>query len=369
MSIDQFDYPFLEEQIANKLTNPRDHSKLMLLNRQTKQIFHHYFYNLPDLIDCQNTVLVLNQTKVFPARLFGQKETGGKVEILLLKALSQTSWEIMSKPRLKLGQQIIFGNDLKAKVIAIDENEGYPQLEFNYNYQDFIIKINQIGITPIPPYIKTEETEQKLRHEYQTIFAKNLGSSAAPTAGLHFTKRLLEELRNKGTQIEYITLHVGPGTFQNLRPENLKEKKLHTEDYEIDQKTAINLNTAKEQDKKIIAVGTTTTRTLESNVLIDKLQNNVISNECEKSYSITAQKASTDIFIYPPYQFKFIDGLITNFHLPKSSLLMLVSAFVSAPQSQDKFENFEKSLVGQAYQKALENNYRFYSFGDAMLII
>lgn len=356
LSIPQFSYQLPSELIANTPAHPRDHSRLMLVNRQSQTISHHHFFNLPSLINPQNTVLVLNQTKVFPARLFGQKLSGGKVEILLLKALSEDTWELMSKPRLKLGQELIFSHNLKAKVISENQTKGYAQVQFNFKAQALKLKFNQLGFTPLPPYIKTSENEDKLRKQYQTVYAKESGSAAAPTAGLHFTHNLIEKLIELGTQIEYLTLHVGPGTFQYLHPENIKSKTLHREEFEISSKTADNLNQAKSKAKKIIAVGTTTTRALES--------------ATKSNHSlVAAQKSNTQIFIYPPYQFKFVDALITNFHLPETSLLMLISAFSTQPNSSAKFTTFTNSFIGKAYQEAIQNHYRFFSFGDSMLII
>ncbi len=355
LSIQQFSYQLPKNLIANKPASPRDHSRLLFIDRQTEKLSHRHFFDLPNLINPSQTVLVLNQTKVFPARLFGQKTSGGKTEILLLRALTEDTWEVMSKPRLKNGQEISFNHDLKAKVNSENQNNGYSHLQFNFKNDALKSKFNQVGFTPLPPYIKNDQDETKLRKQYQTVYAKEAGSSAAPTAGLHFTQNLLKKLADLGTQIEYLTLHVGPGTFQYLHPENIKTKSLHSEEYEISLKTAANLNKAKKKAKKIIAVGTTTTRALESSINSDNL--------------LVATKSNTNIFIYPPYKFKFVDGLITNFHLPETSLLMLISAFTTEPNCPSKFTSFSDSFIGKTYQEAIQNNYRFYSFGDAMLIL
>jgi len=340
LSPTDFSYNLPENLIANKPEKQRDHCRLLSLNKNNGQIDHLNFFNLINLLG-SNDVLVLNQSKVFPARLFGQKSTGGKFEILLLRQLDSVSWLAISKPRLVINQVLTFGHDLSGKVTKSDKDNGQIEIEFNQKHQQFLQTLDLIGHTPLPPYIHSIETEKDIRKEYQTVYAKELGSAAAPTAGLHFTKKLLSDLKKKGVQIEYVTLHVGLGTFQNLRPENIATKTLHQEFYEIDDDTAARLNLAKEKGNRIIAVGTTSVRTLES----------ACKNNC-----LNSGKSSTQIFIYSPYEFKFVDALITNFHLPESSLLMLVSAFTS------------KDLILNAYQQAIDNEYRFFSFGDAMFI-
>jgi S-adenosylmethionine:tRNA ribosyltransferase-isomerase len=313
----------------------------LCLDKQSNRISHHHFYNLIDLLN-QNDVLVLKQSKVFPARLFGKKESGGDIEVLLIRQLKSSLWLAISKPRPKVDNKIIFKQNLVGRVIKSDSNTGQIQIEFNYKNEKIFQILDKIGHTPLPSYINSNQSESKIRNEYQTVYAKFIGSAAAPTAGLHFTKNLLLKLKKKGIQIEYITLHVGLGTFQNLRPENIKTKTLHTEFYEIDNNTANRLNLAKRKGNRIIAVGTTTVRTLESAINSQ--------NQIEPGIH------STNIFIYPPYSFKFVNALITNFHLPKSSLLMLVSAFNS------------KENILSVYQQAIKNKYRFFSFGDAMFI-
>jgi S-adenosylmethionine:tRNA ribosyltransferase-isomerase len=340
LTIKDYHYNLPNNLIANQPEPHRDHCRLLSLNKKTGEINHLKFFDLKNIL-ASNDVLVLNQSKVFPARLFGQKATGGKFEILLLHQINATSWQAISKPRLTIGQKLIFDNNLEGLVLKSEKTTGEIEIKFNQKHQQFLQTLDKIGHTPLPPYISSKDSESEIRKEYQTVYAKELGSAAAPTAGLHFTKKLLSDLKNKGVQIEYVTLHVGLGTFQNLRPENIATKTLHQEFYEIDIDTAKRLNLAKEQGKRIIAVGTTSVRTLESAI---------------KNSQIKSGKKSTQIFIYPPYKFKFVDALITNFHLPQSSLLMLVSAFAG------------KKHIFNAYQEAIKENYRFFSFGDAMFI-
>lgn len=345
MKLSEFDYFLPKEYIAQKPIYPRDHSKLMAVNRETGEISHHLFYEIEKFLK-KGDVLVLNNTKVIPARLIGQKpETGGKIEILLirpqLKNLKDYRWSkrwiVIGRPGLKEGQKIIFPNGLKAEVKKVLNYERI--IEFNYEAEKLKRAIYKIGQAPTPPYIKRLSNLK----EYQTSYAKHLGSVAAPTAGFHFTPRLIKKLKNKGVIFKYVTLHVGLGTFEPVKTENIEEHKMEAEWAEIDKKTAQFLNQAKKKGQRIIAVGTTTTRTLEG--FSDK-----------KNHLKSGQKF-INLFIYPGYQFKFIDALITNFHLPKSTLLMLVSAFAG------------KELIFKAYNEAIKNHYRFFSFGDAMFII
>jgi len=342
MSLDIKDYSYYlpPNLIANKPTSKRDHCRLLTLDKSTGKIDHLHFFNLIDLLG-PSDVLVLNQSKVFPARIFGKKDSGGQIEILLIRQIKSDQWLAISKPRPQIGKKIFFDHQLVGEVIKSEPETGEIILKFNFKHDQIFKVLDQIGHTPIPPYIKSVQTEKQIRSEYQTVYAKPVGSAAAPTAGLHFTKELLTKLIKKGVQIEYVTLHVGLGTFQNLRPENLESKTLHSEFYEIKPSVAQRLNKAKKDGKRIIAVGTTSVRTLESAFNKDGL--NPGDN-------------STQIFIFPPYKFKFVDALITNFHLPESSLLMLVSAF----STREKILN--------AYQEAINNKYRFFSFGDAMFI-
>jgi S-adenosylmethionine:tRNA ribosyltransferase-isomerase len=353
ISLAQFTYSLPKNLIAQAPATPRDHSRLMLVNRQTQQISHHHFYDLAELLT-PNDVLVLNQTKVFPARLFGTKPTGGKVEILLLNPAAEQTWQALSHPGLKTEGTIQFGEVLSGTVKETSNRDGVCVIEFNHSGPKLMELFFKLGHTPLPPYIKNDSPEQQLRQEYQTTYAHHLGSVAAPTAGLHFSDELLQRILNRGIQLEYVTLHVGMGTFHTPTPENIRNNALHAERYIIDRPTADRVNAAKQNGKRIIAVGTTSTRTLETAVNADGL--------------ITPQDNETQLLISPSYQFKFVDSLITNFHLPESSLLMLISALVSAPNTAEPFSDFRHSLVGMAYQKAIEKKYRFYSFGDAMWI-
>lgn len=372
--LNKYDYPLDEKKIANQPAFPRDSSKLLILNRSTGTIEDHHFYELTDFLSDKD-VLVLNETKVFSARLLGKKQSGGKAELLLIKQIDLDSFEAISKPGLKMGQRLFFprrsflesdgslcadidfSDFLQAEVIFRDENSAKVQVKFNQNGINLLREIDLCGFTPLPPYIKATQSEEEIKEEYQTVYAKEEGSAAAPTAGLHFTEELLDKLKQKGVQIEKITLHVGLGTFAKLTSENLSSKTLHSEYYEISKEVADRLNQAKKLNKRIISVGTTTTRSLESAALLSDSQKEIL-----------AVAKETNIFINPPYQFNFVDGLITNFHLPKSSLLMLVSAFCSAPNTKQEFTNFLSSSIGRAYLHALENDYRFFSFGDGMFI-
>lgn len=366
----KYDYPLDEKQIANEPVFPRDHSKLLLLNRHSGEIADRHFYDLLEILT-PNDVLVLNETKVFAARILGKKRSGGKAELLLIKQEGTDLFSAISKPGLKNGQQLFFprrelqhqafdlANDLnledflQAQVVWRDPDSAKIKVQFNLSGVELLNEIDRCGLTPLPPYIKPTQSEEQIKDEYQTVYAKNLGSAAAPTAGLHFTDDLLSKLIYKGVQIEKVTLHVGLGTFAKLTSENLQDKTLHSEYYEISQEVATRLNEAKQKGRRIIAVGTTSTRSLESAVVNGLLQ---------------ARAEETKIFIDPPYKFQFVDALLTNFHLPKSSLLMLVSAFCSAPNTKNEFTNFLETTVGLAYSHALQNDYRFFSFGDAMFI-
>lgn len=348
MDISQFDYSLPKELIAHKPADPRDSSKLLCLDRQTGKITHHHFYDLPALLRTDD-VLVFNQTKVFPARLLGHKTTGGKAEILLLQPVSTDSWRAIGRPCLKVGQVLCFDRQLTATVKET-LSSGEVVVQFSASGDNLINLIDQLGHTPLPPYIHSHYPESKLRRQYQTVYAKKLGSAAAPTAGLHFTPELFEKLKQLGVQLEYVTLHVGLGTFKPISEEQISTGKLHKEPYFIDEDTKDRIIEARKAGRRIISVGTTTARVLES-------------------YAATGNlSGDTDLFINPPYQFKLIDGLITNFHLPQSSLLMLVSSFVSKPNTKSEFSTFSESSLGKAYDEAVANNYRFFSFGDAMLI-
>lgn len=356
MKLIQFDYHLPEERIAQRPVEPRDHSKLLVLDKVTGKIHHNHFYNLVDLL-LPNDVLVRNNTKVMPARMFGKKTSGGFIEFLLIKAVESTAtnevWEVLSKPSLKVGQVVVFeGSDLSAECLALT---GYTrQVRFNKSRVEFMKSVEEIGRIPIPPYITWEGEEEKIREVYQTTYAKIVGSVAAPTAGLHFTKELDAKLKAKGIAIEEITLHVGLGTFLPVKTDEITEHHMHSEWYEVSKETAERLNQYKKEGRRIISVGTTTTRTLET-----------LANE---SGHLNDGIGETDIFMYPPYKFKFIEAQLTNFHLPKSTLLMLISSFVSNPNTNQDFTDFQSSFVGKAYSEAINESYRFFSFGDAMLI-
>lgn len=340
MQTKDFYYDLPEKLIAQVPLQDRTSSKLMLLDKKTGEVQHETFKNIIDYVN-EGDVIVFNNTRVLPARLYGiKKDTGANIEILLLKRLELNKWQVLAKPakRAKIGTVVTFGDGLLDMTILAEYDEGIRDVEFSYDgvFEDII---SQIGFMPLPPYIK-EKLEDKER--YQTVYSKINGSSAAPTAGLHFTKELLEKLKNKGVQIEYVTLHVGLGTFRPVKADKIEEHTMHHEFYKIDEDVAQRLNDAKKQGRKIIAVGTTSVRTLESAVnaekRLEKLQDN------------------TNIFIYPPYDFKFVDSIVTNFHLPESTLIMMISAFAG------------KEHVFSAYEDAIKNEYRFFSFGDAMFI-
>ncbi len=340
MKTEDFDYDLPVELIAQTPLKERSSSKLMVVDRQTGSISHNHFYDIINYL-YKGDVLVLNDTKVIPARLFGIKEeTNAHIEILLLKNNGGDNWECLVKPakRVKVGSVISFGDGLlKAKCTTVKE-EGIRNLEFTYHGLFYEI-LDKLGTMPLPPYIKEKLSDQG---RYQTIYAKEEGSAAAPTAGLHFTKELLEKIKDKGITVCNITLHVGLGTFRPVQVSDVTKHEMHSEFYSMSNETASILNQAKEDGRRIISVGTTTTRTLET--IINKYSG---FKECQ---------GWTNIFIYPGYTFKAIDGLITNFHLPKSTLIMLVSAFSS------------KDIILNAYSEAIKNNYRFFSFGDAMFL-
>lgn len=333
-----YDYNLPEELIAQTPLLNRSESRLMVLDRKNKTIEHKHFSDIVDELN-ENDVLVLNDTKVIPARLIGEKEdTKAVIEILLLHDKGNNIWETLAKPqrRVKIGSIITFGDGkLKAKCI---KKEDAGICEFELIYTGILVEIlDELGQMPLPPYI-----HEKLKdpNRYQTVYAKHPGSAAAPTAGLHFTPQILSRLKEKGVELIFITLHVGLGTFRPVEEEDLTNHVMHEEYYEISKEASDALNQAKKEKKRIIAVGTTSTRTLES------AYDNGFKPVC----------ASTNIFIYPGYKFKAIDAQITNFHLPKSTLIMLISAFAG------------REFVLEAYQKAVNEKYRFFSFGDAMLI-
>ncbi len=340
VKVSEFNYELPEELIAQTPIEKRDESRLMVLNKKQQTIEHKTFKNIIDYLE-PGDVLVRNNTKVLPARLYGKKETGANVEFLLLNNIENDLWECIVRPgnKLHVGTKVIFGEGLlKADILEIMPG-GTRKVEFHYQ-GIFNEILDQIGLMPLPPYIH-EELKQKER--YQTVYAKYNGSAAAPTAGLHFTEELLEQLQKKGVEIANVTLHVGIGTFRPVKEETVEAHEMHSEHYYIKQEEADKINQAKKQGKRIIAVGTTSCRVLET--------------VADENGYIQEAEGDTQIFIYPGYRFKILDGLITNFHLPQSTLLMLVSALA------------EKDYIMKAYQQAVKEQYRFFSFGDAMFIM
>ena len=339
MKISDFDFELPEELIAQHAVNPRDHSKLLVLNKKEKTLEHKKFYNIIDYLK-KDDILVINRTKVIPARLFGHKENGVVLECFLLKRYDMYTWEVLLKPakKLKIGQKLIFLEGvLEAELLEIKE-DGNRIIKFSFEGR-FEEILDKLGEMPLPPYIM-EKLEDKNR--YQTVYAKEGESVAAPTAGLHFTNELLEKIHEKGVIIAEVFLDVGLGTFRPVQVENVLDHKMHSEKYRIPEETAKIINEAKEKGNRVIAVGTTSVRTLESSV--------------DENGKLIASKGDTNIFIYGDYKFKIVDAIITNFHLPKSTLIMLISSFGG------------KEFVFEAYKKAIEEKYRFYSFGDSMFI-
>ncbi len=346
MNISEFDYILPEELIAQMPADKRENSKMLVLDKTSKTVEHKNFYNIVDYID-ENSILVLNNTKVLPARLYGTKDTGAKIEIFLLEVKDGNYWSCLIKPskRVKPDTLITISDKLKVRAVKKLEDDGEWLAELIYDGDLFDI-LHEVGNIPLPPYIErklqTEELKQFDMNRYQTVYAKDEGSVAAPTAGLHFTEEILNKLKNKGVEIVYVTLNVGLGTFRPVKCENILDHKMHSETFEITEEAAEKINKAKAEGKKIVAVGTTTVRTLET---------------AYKKYGcIKACHDNSELFIYPPYEFKVIDNLLTNFHLPKSTLLMLVSALAG------------KDFIFKAYQEAIEQKYRFFSYGDCMLI-
>ena len=341
MNVSDFDYELPKELIAQTPLKVRDSSRLLVLDKNNGEIKHNHFNDILKYFN-SGDVLVLNDTKVIPARLIGVKEeTGAVIELLLLKDLGEDKWECLSKPakRLKIGTVVSFGNgELKAEVVEkFDEGLTHVKLLYDGILMEIL---DSLGSMPLPPYIH-EKLEENNR--YQTVYAKNIGSAAAPTAGLHFTPELLKEIESMGVEVVYVTLHVGLGTFRPVEVDNILDHHMHSEFYVMNEETANVLNKAKDEGRRIIAVGTTSTRTLET----------IASNNDGR---FVATSGNTEIFIYPGYEFKAIDCLITNFHLPKSTLVMLVSALAG------------KDNILNAYKEAVNEKYRFFSFGDAMFI-
>lgn len=344
-SINNYDYELPKELIAQVPSQKRENCRMMVLDRKTHAIEHKHFYDITDYFD-ENDVIVLNNTKVIPARLYGRKDTGANIEVFLLKRISDKVWEVLINPskRVKEETLIDISPDIYVKVLT-RQNEGKWLVELHYD-GDFYEILDKVGNIPLPPYIERNMTDEQLKHldydRYQTVYAQKEGSVAAPTAGLHFTNDILNKLKNKGVQICNVTLNVGLGTFRPVKVDNILEHKMDSEEYEICKQTAQIITEAKKQGKKITAVGTTSVRTLET---------------CMKKYGeIIETIEDSNLFIYPGFEFKIVDRLITNFHLPKSTLIMLVSAFAG------------KDFVFKAYEEAIKEQYKFYSYGDCMLI-
>jgi S-adenosylmethionine:tRNA ribosyltransferase-isomerase len=341
MKLKDFSYELPERLIAQNPIERRDLSRLLVLNRKRDTLEHKHFKDLPDFLEAGDC-LVINNTKVIPARLLGEKEkTGGKIEFVLLKRLEKDTWEVILKPGkiAKPGSRFVFGKGLlKAEILEIVE-EGNRIVKFYYEgvFEEILDKV---GIMPLPPYIHASLED---RERYQTIYSRIDGSAAAPTAGLHFTQEVFERLAQKGVKIAEVTLHVGLGTFRPVKTENILEHHMHKEAYSITSEACKIINQAKEDGKRVVAVGTTSVRVLETS--------------SDQSGRVLPGNGDTDIFIYPGYQFKVVDALVTNFHLPESTLIMLVSAFAG------------KDRIMQAYHEAIKEEYRFFSFGDAMLIL
>lgn len=347
MHINEFDYNLPEELIAQEPTDKRDLSRLMVLHRTSGLIEHKHFYDIIDYLQ-EGDCLVLNNSKVIPARLFGiKKETGAKVEFLLIKMLPDGRWETMVRPgkRVKEGDVISFSEDkLFQAVVEGYGDEGTRIVRFEYE-GIFLERLEEIGKMPLPPYIRRDSTETD-KDRYQTVYSLIDGSVAAPTAGLHFTEELLDRAREKGVKIAQVTLHVGIGTFRPVKCEIIEEHTMHFEEYEISDESAQIINETKSSGGRIICVGTTSCRTIES-----------AAEACEDGFRVKPGFGSTGIFIYPGYEFKILNSLITNFHLPKSTLLMLISAL------------YNKEDILRAYRVAIDEKYRFFSYGDAMFII
>lgn len=339
MKTSDFDYYLPEELIAQTPVYPRDSSRMMVYDRKEDKLFHKHFYDIIDFLK-EGDVLVRNVTKVLPARMFAYTEHGGKVEVLLLKRYNLTEWEVLVKPgkKCKNGVKLIINEQLSLEILDTIPETGSRKVKFIYDgvFEDII---SRVGEMPLPPYIREKLKDQD---RYQTVYAKVDGSAAAPTAGLHFTPELIEKIKAKGVEIVDVLLHVGLGTFRPVKTDNILEHHMHSEYYEVSEEAAKKINKAKEEGRRVIAVGTTSVRTLESATGDDGI--------------IKPTKANTEIFIYPPYKFKCVDALITNFHLPKSTLIMLVSSLSTR----------EKIL--ELYNIAVKEKYRFFSFGDCMFI-
>ncbi len=339
MKTSDFYYDLPERLIAQTPVEPRDSSRLLHYDMTTGEVFHRHFYDIENILK-SGDLLVINNTKVYPARIYSTTEFGGKMEILLLKRINYTDWEVLVKPGKKAhdGKEFTVSDELKFTVLSHTDSGGrIIRFSFDGVFEDIL---SRVGEMPLPPYIKEKLKDQS---RYQTVYCKNEGSAAAPTAGLHFTNELIERLKQKGVKFAEVCLNVGLGTFRPVKSENIENHEMHSEYYSIDEENAEIINEAKREGRRIIAVGTTSVRTLES--------------VADESGFVKATHGNTNIFIYPPYKFKCVDGLITNFHLPESTLIMLVSALVGR----------EKIL--ELYNLAVKEKYRFFSFGDAMLLL
>lgn len=348
MRIDEFDYELPKELIAQTPAEQRDSCRMMVLDRKTGAIEHRHFYDVLDYLN-EGDCLVLNDSRVIPARMYGIKEsTGAHIELLLIKRIEGDRWESLVKPgkRLRPGDTVVLDDKrlFKAHILGTyDENNGTRLIEFEYE-GIFMERLEEIGSMPLPPYIE-RAAEDDDKEMYQTVYSRIDGSVAAPTAGLHFTKELLAKAEEKGVRIAYVTLHVGIGTFRPVKVENVEEHKMHFEECQVSEEAAETVNDTIEKGGRIISVGTTSTRTLESAAVMT-----------DAGFRLKAGDYSTGIFIYPGYSFKLVDALITNFHLPKSTLLMLISAL------------YDREKILEAYEEAVREKYRFFSYGDAMLI-
>lgn len=348
MLLSEYDYNLPEELIAQMPADKRENSRMMVLNRKNRTILHKHFYDIVDLIE-PGSLLVMNNTKVLPARLIGHKDTGAKIEVFLLSQKEEHFWDVLIKPskRIKPGTIIKISDELSVKAIKRLEENGEWLVELLFDSDNVLEVLHRNGNIPLPPYIERKIANDDLKkfdfERYQTVYAKDEGSVAAPTAGLHFTKEILDKLEAKGVELCYVTLNVGLGTFRPVQCENVLEHKMHSESFEISSKAAEQITKAQNEGRTIIAVGTTTVRTLET--------------AYQQFGKICACHSASELFIYPPYEFKVINKLITNFHLPKSTLLMLVSALAG------------KDFIFDAYKEAISNKYRFFSYGDCMFIV
>ena len=338
-----FDYPLPEKYIAQYPATRRDQSKLMIVHKETGEIEHKKFSNLPDYLS-KNDLVIMNNTKVFPARLYANKDrTEAKVEVFLLRELENDLWEVMVRParKVRIGNKLMFTKNVFCDVID-NTISGGRVVRFEYEDEDIYNVIDRVGISPLPPYIK-RESDAKDKIRYQTVFAEKRGAVAAPTAGLHFTDGLIKRIHARGAKTAYTTLHIGLGTFRPVQVEDLNRHQMDSEYFEVSPDTALLINETKKKRRSVIAVGTSSVRSLETVAV--------------SGFQVSPKRGWTDKFIYPPYDFKMVDGMITNFHQPKSTLLMMVSAFA------------DRDLIMKAYREAKKKNYRFLSYGDAMLII